>query len=311
MAAVDQQEALKSLQGLVGGGRNDVAERLPMLRVGLEGVGKACAEDLRSLASVPMKLALQGMESATAGTLLAGERGSSAVALIEAPGWATRILVGAPQATIFAIVESLLGGDGSQPAQAMERPLSKIEVGVAGVFFAAIAKGLGAAFAPIAPSPFNLATTADQPDFERIPRTEPMVAARYRLEVLGTAGEVLVAIPRSALEALHQPLSRVPPKDASRPDPGWARQIEKEVSRASVTLVAVLDERAGTLGEITQFRVGEVIELKATPQSRVRVECNGERLMWCDLGKSGGVYTLRVDAFVDREQEFIDEIRAA
>jgi flagellar motor switch protein FliM len=310
MTAVDQQEALKSLQGLVGG-RNDVGERLPMLRVGLEGVGKACAEDLRALTSVPMKLTLQGMESATAGALLAGERGSTAVALVEAPGWATRILIGAPQATIFTIVESLLGGDGSQTAQMEARPLSKIEVGVAGVFFAAIAKGLGAAFTAIAPSAFNLAATADQPDFERIPRTEAMVAARYRFEVLETAGEVLVAIPRSALEALHKPLSRVPPKDALRPDPGWARQIEKEVSRASVTLVAVLDERAGILGEITQFRVGGVIELKATPQSRVRVECNGERLMWCDLGKSGGVYTLRVDAFVDREQEFIDEIRAA
>ena len=33
--------------------------------------------------------------------------------------------------------------------------------------------------------------------------------------------------------------------------------------------------------------------------------------MWCDLGKSSGVYTLRFDAFVDREQEFIEEIRAA
>jgi flagellar motor switch protein FliM len=311
MTAVDQDAALKSLQGLVGGGRNDIAERLPMLRVGLDAVGKACAEDLRTLTSVPMKLVLHGMDCATAGNLLAGERGSSAVALLEASGWATRVVVSAPRATIFTLAEALLGGDGSQPVEAVERALSKIEVGVAGVFFAAIAKGLGAAFTPIAPSTFNLVATADQPDFERVARAEPMVAARYRLEALETAGDVLIAIPRAALEALHKPLSRVPPKDASRPDPGWTRQIEKEVSRASVTLIAVLDEREGTLGEVTQFHAGEVIELKANPQSRVRVECNGERLMWCDLGKSGGVYTLRVDAFVDREREFIEEIQAA
>ena len=30
--------------------------------------------------------------------------------------------------------------------------------------------------------------------------------------------------------------------------------------------------------------------------------------MWCQLGKSNGVYTLRVDSFVDREQEFMDDI---
>jgi hypothetical protein len=36
----------------------------------------------------------------------------------------------------------------------------------------------------------------------------------------------------------------------------------------------------------------------------VRVECNGERIIWCDLGKSNGVYTLRVDAFVDQPPTF-------
>jgi flagellar motor switch protein FliM len=311
MTASDKKSALQSLQGLVGGRAGGV-ERLPMLRVGLEKVGQACAEDLRGLGSIPMKLVLQGIESGTAGELLAGERGSSGVAFLDAPGWATRLLVSAPRATIFAIVESLLGGDGSQPTQAMERPLSKIEVGVAGVFFASIAKGFAAAFVPIAPSVFNLAAAADQPDFERLARSEPMVAAKYRLQALeAPVGELFVAIPRTALEALQKPLSRVPAKDASRPDPGWTKQIEKEVTRARVTLTAILEERPGTLGEITQFRVGDIIELKANPQSRVRVECNGERLMWCDLGKSSGVYTLRVDAFVDREQEFIDDIRAA
>jgi len=310
MTASDKQSALQSLQGLVGGRAGGV-ERLPMLRVGLEQVGKACAEDLRNLASIPMRLVLQGIESGTAGDLLAGERGSSAVALLEAPGWTARLFVSAPRATIFAVVESLLGGDGSQPAHAMERPLSKIEVGVAGVFFALIAKALAASFAAIAPSAFSLAATADQPDFERIKREEPTVAAKYRLDVLEAPCEVLVGIPRAALEALHKPLSRVPSKDTLRPDPGWARRIEKEVTRANVTLTAILDEQPGLLGEITKFRVGDVIELKANPQSRVRVECNGERLMWCDLGKSGGVYTLRVDAFVDREQEFIDDIQAA
>ena len=310
MTASDKQSALQSLQGLVGGRAGGV-ERLPMLRVGLEQVGKACAEDLRNLASIPMRLVLQGIESGTAGDLLVGERGSSAVALLEAPGWTTRLFVSAPRATIFAVVESLLGADGSEPAHAMERPLSKIEVGVAGVFFALIAKALAASFAAIAPSAFSLVATDDQPDFERIKREEPTVAAKYRLDVLEAPGEVLIGIPRTALEALHKPLSRVPPKDTLRPDPGWARQIEKEVTRASVTLTAILDEQPGFLGEITKFMVGDVIALKANPQSRVRVECNGERVMWCDLGKSSGVYTLRFDAFVDREQEFIDDIRAA
>src|SRR4051812_6250617 len=139
MTATDAQSKSQSLQQLIGGaGRGSAVERLPMLRVGLEKVGQACAEDLRNLGSVPMKLVLQGIESGTAGELLAGERGTSAISFLDAPGWAARLVVCAPRATILNILESLLGGDGSQPTQAIDRPLSKIEVGIAGVFFASI-----------------------------------------------------------------------------------------------------------------------------------------------------------------------------
>lgn len=84
--------------------------------------------------------------------------------------------------------------------------------------------------------------------------------------------------------------------------------MENEVSRAHVVVTAVLDERMGMLGEVSSFKVGDVVELNATAHGRVRLECNGERLMWCHLGKSQGKYTLRVDQPIDREQEFMNEI---
>jgi flagellar motor switch protein FliM len=43
----------------------------------------------------------------------------------------------------------------------------------------------------------------------------------------------------------------------------------------------------------------------------MRLECNGERLMWCHLGKAQGKYTLRVEGPIDREQEFMDDILAS
>ena len=69
--------------------------------------------------------------------------------------------------------------------------------------------------------------------------------------------------------------------------------MQSEVTRAHVVVSAVLDERMGDLGEVAQFKVGHVLELNATAHGRVRLECNGERLMWCHLGKSQGKYTLR------------------
>jgi len=86
--------------------------------------------------------------------------------------------------------------------------------------------------------------------------------------------------------------------------------MQNEVTRAHVMLNAILDERMGMLSEVARFKVGHVLELNATAHGRVRLECNGEQLMWCHLGKSQGKYTLRVDEPVDREQEFLNEILA-
>ena len=122
------------------------------------------------------------------------------------------------------------------------------------------------------------------------------------------AGRSSIAVPQSAIGAMRQAFSRTSSKDASLPDLRWSEQIEREITRASVTLTAVLDERPMRLGEISHFRVGQVVELKATPRTRVHLECDGERMVLCQFGKSNGVYTLRVDDFVDREQEFMNDI---
>ena len=94
-----------------------------------------------------------------------------------------------------------------------------------------------------------------------------MVAVKLNLDVLGRGGEILIAIPQAALGAMRKAFARTASKDAAQPDPRWSQQIEREITRASVTLSAVLDERPMRLGEITKFRVGQVMELKATPRT--------------------------------------------
>lgn len=299
----------ESLQGLFGAAQGGL-ERLPLLRQALERMGPACTEEVRSVATMPLRLVLQGIGTGTAGDVLPQDGPDGAVAVLGAPGWGTQLFACADRAAVFVTVEAMLGSDGSQPGYTAERPLSKIETGVAGLFFAAVARALAQSFAPIAASPFGVEATGDEIDLDAIDRDQAVVVARYRLDALEQGGEVSIAIPQSALGALRKPLSEAP-KAAARPDPGWAQHIQKEMTRSNVTLTAILDERPGLLAEVFNLKVGQIIDLEATPQSRVRVECNGERLIWCDLGKSNGVYTLRVDAFVDHEQEFMNDILAA
>ncbi len=64
------------------------------------------------------------------------------------------------------------------------------------------------------------------------------------------------------------------------------------------------------LAEIAGLNVGQVLDLQATPRTRVHLECDGQRMILCQFGKSNGVYTLRVEDFVDREREFMNDILA-
>lgn len=293
-------------QGLFAA-RGGGVEHLPLLREALEKAGSASAEEMRTIVGMPVRLTLEGIASGTGADLLQGQ-GDRTVAVLDAAGWETKLLVRADRTAVFAIVEILLGSDGSLPPQPQERALSRLDAALAGFYFSALGRGLGAAFADIAATTFALEPPIDEADLEVIAGRMPVIVARYRLEV---GGEVLIAIPRSAVEALRKPLSQPPAKAEPRPDPGWSQQIRKQLTRADVTLTAILDERPGILAEVFSLATGQIVELEATPQSRVRVECNGEPLIWCELGKSNGVYTLRVDGFIDREQEFMDDILAA
>lgn len=107
---------------------------------------------------------------------------------------------------------------------------------------------------------------------------------------------------------MRQTLARAFTGDSSVRDPAWVRQISTEVRKTSVTLNAILESREISLDEISQLKVGQVLQLSATPRTRVKLEGNNQPLFWCQLGQAEGLYKLRIEDMVDQEQEFIDDI---
>jgi flagellar motor switch protein FliM len=299
---------LPNIQSLFGSASASI-DRLPMFRAVFERAASTCAQELRAFAISPPQLTVASVESGAAAEIFAQHDGAIAAGTLHAAGWNARLLISARRSAVFGIVEMMLGGDGSQPAYAGKRPFSKIETRIAVAFFERFAKALGASVASVAAAQFTLEAAANSIDFDAIGgRNTAVFGVKLNLEVLGRSGEIAIAVPQSAIAPLRQAFSRTTSKDSLRPDPRWAQQIEREITKASVTLRAVLDERPMRLGEISHLRVGQVLELKATPRTRVNLECDGERLILCQFGKSNGVYTLRVDEFVDREQEFMNDI---
>jgi flagellar motor switch protein FliM len=121
---------------------------------------------------------------------------------------------------------------------------------------------------------------------------------------------MFVVVPQAALTPFRQALSRIVSREPANPDPAWVKQISDEVQRTAVTIHAVLESTDYTLGDIADLAVGQVLKLKATPRSRVKVESSEQPLFWAYLGQNEGMHTLCIDEPIDREQEFIADVLA-
>ncbi len=284
------------------------AERLPMLPAALERAAVALTEEMRAQFATAVDMRYLGLASGRAADVV-GAADPRLAGLLHAPAWDSHLLVALDRDLVFTWVELTFGGDGSQPAYAEARPLSRTEMRLAGILLTRLSRLLRFAFAASAPTAFAPDGELGRADLDRIGGREAALAvARYRLEAANGGGELRLAIPDAVLTALKPAFARPPPGAPGTADPGWTRQIHSEINRTRLAMRAVLDERRRPLADIAALRVGQLLPLDVTPRSRVRLDCNGEPLLWCETGQSSGVRTLRVQAFVDREQEFMDSI---
>jgi flagellar motor switch protein FliM len=302
--------APRSLDGLFAGPQ-DLAERLPMLRTVLQKAADTWAEQIRGVSATAPKVVLVGIESRAPETIAAATANQGVACVLEAPKWNARLILGADFEFVFTAVEMLLGGDGSEPAPNADRALTRTELGLAQLLFEQFAGALEQAFAPVAPTNFQVGPAAAQVSLDVLGRlTVPIVMVKLHLFALGLGGGLTLMLSQSVLSPMRNELSRTASPESVRPDPAWSQKIQSEVSRASVELVAVLDEQELPLADVARFAVGHVLRLRAAPDGVLRVECNGEPLINCEIGKSAGVYALRVRDFIDQQREFMNDILA-
>ncbi|KOX60692.1 flagellar motor switch protein FliM [Streptomyces purpurogeneiscleroticus] len=284
-------------------------DRLPMLHVILDRAATFCAEQLRHLAASPVYFSLSNVESQRFGDILEPYEANAVAGIFKAPEWDSHILVGFDRDFIFTMVEALLGADGSEPPLDEERSFSNIEMRIAQRLFEQIGKAMQSAFALVADTPFKLERTELRMDFAVIGRrNNQAVAAKFVLQALNRGGEMFIVIPQSVLNPMRQSLARILVGETSARDSRWTKQIAGEVQKTPVTLKAILEEKQLTLGEIAELSAGQVLELRATPRSRVKLVGNDRDLFWCDVGQEEGGVVLRVDRFIDQDQEFIDDV---
>jgi flagellar motor switch protein FliM len=283
-------------------------DRMPTFRAKLASIGEALFEQMKPMMSAPPRISLMDCRTLTAEDAFALHPGPSCIGVFHTSGWSGMVYMTCDMNAAFVALEMLMGSaPGEKPFMA-DRPLTNIERRVAAVFFKTVLGAISNAFMLVAETSFELATLWVEPDYDEIKPRTVMNVARFRVETSTRKGEIHFLVPDESLASVREAMSASPRREEQNYDQTWEERIKAEFNRSKVALTAILDEREGTLDEIARLRVGDVLELNATTESLVVVETNGERLMYCTLGKSGNAYMLRVEDFVNKEQEMMDNI---
>lgn len=283
-------------------------ERLPGLHAVYEKAALECSDQIEPFAATPFTITFSGVRNSVAGQMLAPVDDGRVFTVVTAPNWDEPALILLDSNAVAIIVELLLGSDGSEPPVMPIPSVSNVTLKIVTKLLDTMCVSLRGAFAPFFDANLSVeeVTMKIQPDRLGVPQT-PVVVADYKVNAFDVEGTLSVVTMRSLLSPLRVEFEKTGVGEGVS-SPGWTQQLESEITKTSVTLTAVLDEGTATLAEVAGLRVGQVVPLSFTPDSRVRVQVNNEPILLCHFGHVDGAYTLQLDEFVDQQKEFIDGI---
>lgn len=310
MSAVATKNAKRDLRErlLAGGGFS--LDRLPSIRAVFEDMASGFEDTIRRLSDPSAKFFVDEVVAGRTNDIFDSHDRCALTAVYS--GGAdpeAKILAGIDHEFVFSLVEALFGADGSEAPWDEERSLTNIEVRVGQFAFARLSKALQASFSSVAGVSLEMEPVASKFDFAVLGRKNgPAMTCRCKLAIAGREGDVFLVIPQPVLEPFREPLSRDPSIEAPLLDPQWAKRMQSRVTLTEVSVHAVMEKRDLTLGDVARFEVGQIIDLPISPTSLIKLECERQALFWCALGQKDGLYTIRIEDFVDQDQEFIDDV---
>jgi flagellar motor switch protein FliM len=207
---------------------------------------------------------------------------------------------------LAVVVSALFGGDPDLPVGAIARDLSPTEIIVAGMIFKCAAEAINGSGERAFSLRFPLPPAMTGAELAKhVVRDGPAVRVNYSIFAGANSGLLSLLIPQRVFLKHRGDTVAAKPGEAQAPA-DWGARFGEEVMRSSVRLEAVMPLSRLTLGEIAEFREGQIIEIDAMAQSAALLSARKKTLFVCEFGKLGQNYTVRVKHPFDAAQEFID-----
>lgn len=272
-------------------------ERLPMLEVVFDRLVRMMSTSLRNFTSDNVEVSLDSIVSIRFGEYLNSLPLPAMLGVFKAEEWDNFGLITVDSTLIYSIVDVLLGGRRGTAAMRIEgRPYTTIERNLVERMIAVVLSDLSAAFDPLSSIAFQFDRLETNPRFATIARpTDAAIVTKLRIDMEDRGGQLELLLPYATIEPVRELLLQMFMGEKFGRDPIWENHLANEVWFTEVGLQAVLDEVTVTLKDIINWRVGSRLQLQATPESLVALNC-GELLMFHgSMGQRDGKIAVRVE----------------
>jgi flagellar motor switch protein FliM len=242
-----------------------------------------------------------------------GEVGAGTLFLLVTSHSKVQAAVWVDRTTTLCAGNILLGGGEHSDIGASHRPLTAMDRRITGVVAADWMNAFNAACSEHGVA-LDLVLDSGDLDPRKFGLVRDPVAAlavSLGLEFGERTGQVQLIIPIALLMPHKDSLageSKVEMVSRETEDVDWVRRLDEEVSRTSVTVVAVMEDVPFTLGALACLRPGDTIPLKVSAQTKVVIENQGTRLFWGMLGKRGDAMAVRIEQPCSADHELLADI---
>ena len=203
---------------------------------------------------------------------------------------------------VFLVVDNMFGSDGRFHTRVEGRDFTATEQriiqGMLGVVFTEYEKS----WKPVHELKFEYMRSEMNSQFANIATpSEIVVSTNFTIEFGGAAADMHICIPYSMIEPIRDILYSSMQSDHLSSDKRWIGLLRKQLHAAELEIVAELASSKISLGQILKMKPGDVIGVNI--EETILAKVDGVPLLECTYGQQGGRYALKVNKFIEPEEE--------
>lgn len=261
-------------------------DRLPVMEVIFERYALILASALKIYTTVPVDVALEGVDYMTCGEALEGLDQLSFVTIANTSTNDGQIGLVLNTDLLFNNLEIMLGGGRFEPAPADKRSFTMIEKRLGTRFCEIALNGLGETLAQFCEMKFQIDSVESNPRNAMLaPLATPALKVVYRVKLSGREGLMTFIVPNTAIEDSPVLMSQNFMAGRQNPEPGGERAMASALREAEVSLTAVLRSMELPLGDLLALKPGDVLRLDIEPSEEADVYCSNQSMFTAAIGQ--------------------------